>query len=167
MPVQRGPDLDDDFVVRDLLVRCPRGHPRHLPIEICFLIGRRHPRIHRRARSRASLADRLVHENQPTHSPGGYRQKSSAKPAIRSHARNTVALSPRRQIHTSVPTAHHRQLPTTQPATAGSPRGRWAELSRSRQGPLSGQSHATRDDPLGPNPAMAAPFRGPLYGGIP
>jgi hypothetical protein len=43
------------------------------------------------------------------------------KPAIRSHPRNTVALSPRREIHASVPTAHHRQLPTTHPATAGIP----------------------------------------------
>jgi hypothetical protein len=45
--VQRRTDLGHDLVDRDLLSRGPRGYPRHLTIEICFLIGRRHPRIHR------------------------------------------------------------------------------------------------------------------------
>ena len=34
---------------------------------------------------------------------------------------HTVALNPRREIHTPVPTAHHRQLTTTQTATADHP----------------------------------------------
>jgi hypothetical protein len=98
----------------------PTRSPAPPSFKICCLIGRRHPRIHGRTRLEASVADRLVHGKQPTHSPGGYRQKSSAKPAMR-RAPNTVALSPHRQIHTSVTTTHHRQLPTTQSATADSP----------------------------------------------
>ncbi len=39
MPVRRAPDLNNDLVDRNLLVRRPRGHPRHVPIEICFLIS--------------------------------------------------------------------------------------------------------------------------------
>jgi hypothetical protein len=46
LPVQRRTDLDHNLVDRNLLGRCPHGYPRHLPIQICFLINRRHPRIH-------------------------------------------------------------------------------------------------------------------------
>ena len=38
VPAQRGPNLGHDPIDRDLLGRSPRGHPRHLPIQISLLI---------------------------------------------------------------------------------------------------------------------------------
>ena len=68
--VQRRPDLDYNFVHRELLSRGPSGHPRDLPIQIRLLTGRRHPRIHRCPQARITVPTRLANENQPAHFPG-------------------------------------------------------------------------------------------------
>ncbi|COY00767.1 Uncharacterised protein [Mycobacterium tuberculosis] len=121
VPVEHRPDLGDNLVDRDLFGCGPRSHPRHLPIQIRLLISRRHPRVHRSLWLRASLASQLVDQNESTNLPGRDRQEPSVEPAIRGHPRDAIALGPRREIHTSVPTARHRQLPTTHRATVGSP----------------------------------------------
>jgi hypothetical protein len=46
-PIQRRTDLGHDLIDRDLLGSGPPGYPPNLPIQIRFLISRRHPRIHR------------------------------------------------------------------------------------------------------------------------
>jgi hypothetical protein len=38
VPVQRGPNLGNDLIDRELLGSGPRGHPRDLPIQTNFLI---------------------------------------------------------------------------------------------------------------------------------
>lgn len=121
VPVEHRPDLGDNLVDRDLFGCGPRSHPRHLPIQIRLLISRRHPRVHRSLWLRASLASQLVDQNESTNLPGRDRQEPSVELAIRGHPRDAIALGPRREIHTSVPTARHRQLPTTHRATVGSP----------------------------------------------
>lgn len=121
VPVKRRPDLGHHPIDRDLFGYGPGGDTRDLPIQISFLIRRGHPRIHRGSAPQTGRPGGLVNQNQPPNLTGGHRQQPTAKPAIRSHPRNAVALSPRREIHDFVPTTHHRQLPTTHTATVGKP----------------------------------------------
>jgi hypothetical protein len=92
VPIQRRPDLGDNLVHRDLFSRGPRSHPRHLPIQISFLISRRHPRIHGGPTSHAGIPSGFVDENQPTRPPRGDRQQPSTKTSdTRSRAQHRCA----------------------------------------------------------------------------
>ena len=94
MPVQRRTNLGHYFVHRDLLGRGPRGHPRHLPIQIRFLIRRRHPRVHRRRDHRRAAPQLVVHENQPSHRSGRHRQRPA-----RNQRYDVTRATPLRSAH--------------------------------------------------------------------
>jgi hypothetical protein len=74
-------DLGHNLLDRDLLGSGPRGYPRHLPIQIRFLISRRHPRIHRRPAIHACIRGRLVDQDQPADLDRRDRQQPRTTPA--------------------------------------------------------------------------------------
>ncbi len=91
-----------DLVDRDLLGRSPRRYPRHLPIEICLLIGRRHPGVHRRPRAGTGCNRKTDDQDQPAYTLGRYRQQARTEPAVHRHTRNTVTrATPLRSAHTA------------------------------------------------------------------
>ncbi|COY19952.1 Uncharacterised protein [Mycobacterium tuberculosis] len=94
-----------------------------MPIQIHLLISRRQPRTHRRPPPPPRLPGWLVDKNHSPNPAGGNRQPPDTQPAIRNNPRHTVALSPHHQIHTSVPTTHHRQPTTTQTQQLTAPSG--------------------------------------------
>jgi len=77
VPIERGTNLNNDVVDRDLFNYGPPSHPRYLPIPGPW----------------TKLAGRLIHKNQPTHLPSWDRQPPSVKPPTHGHPHNTVALS--------------------------------------------------------------------------